>query len=57
MIRACLVSAALLWPIPAYAFPCWMVRQAVAQYGAAAVESRARGIPEKEIEKARRCLK
>ena len=59
MIRACLVTAALLWPIPAYAFPCWMVRQAVAQYGVAAVEAwaRARGIPEKEIEKARRCLR
>jgi hypothetical protein len=36
-----------------------MVRKAVAQYGSAAVESwaRARGIPEKEIEKGRRCLR
>jgi nickel-dependent lactate racemase len=35
-----------------------MVRQAVAQYGAAAVESwaKARGVPEKDIEKARRCF-
>jgi hypothetical protein len=59
MIRACLVAAALLWSIPAHAFPCWVVRQAVAQYGAAAVESwaKARGISEKEIEKARRCLR
>jgi hypothetical protein len=35
-----------------------MVRKAVAQYGEAAVESwaRSRGVPDKEIEKARRCL-
>jgi hypothetical protein len=59
MIRACLVATALLWSVPAHGFPCWMVREAVAQYGAAAVESwaRAKGIPEKEIEKARRCLR
>ncbi len=59
MIRACVVAAALLWSFPAHAFPCWMVRKAVAQYGEAAVESwaRAKGISEKEIEKARRCLK
>jgi hypothetical protein len=59
MIRASLVAAALQWSVPAHAFPCWVVRQAVAQYGAAAVESwaKARGISEKEIEKARRCLK
>ena len=58
MIRACLVAAALLWSVPGYAFPCWMVRNAVAQYGAAVVESwaRAKGISEKDIEKARRCL-
>jgi hypothetical protein len=36
-----------------------MVRQAVAQYGVAAVESwaRAKSISDKEIEQARRCLK
>jgi hypothetical protein len=36
-----------------------MVRKAVAQYGEAAVESwaRSKGVSEKEIEKARRCLK
>jgi hypothetical protein len=58
MIRACLVAAALLWSVPAHAFPCWMVRQAVAQYGAATVESwaKARGVSEKDIEKARRCF-
>jgi hypothetical protein len=59
MIRACLVAAALLWSFPADAFPCWMVRRAVAQYGASAVESwaRAKGISEKEIQRARQCLK
>jgi hypothetical protein len=38
---------------------CWVVKKAVAQYGVAAVEAWARshGISEKEIEKARRCLK
>jgi hypothetical protein len=59
MIRACVVVAALLWPVAARAFPCWAVRKAVGQYGEAAVESwaRAKGISDKEIEKARRCLK
>lgn len=59
MIRAYLVIAALLWSVHGHSFPCWMVRQAVAQYGAAAVETwaRVKGIPEKEIEKARRCLR
>jgi hypothetical protein len=59
MIRACLVAAALLWSFPADAFPCWMVRRAVAQYGASAVESwaRAKRISEKEIQRARQCLK
>jgi hypothetical protein len=44
---------------PAHAIPCWMVKKAVAQYGEAAVESwaRAKGISEKEIAKARLCLK
>jgi hypothetical protein len=59
MIRVCLVVAALLCSGPAHAVPCWMVRKAVVQYGEAAVESwaRSKGISEKEIEKARRCLK
>jgi hypothetical protein len=59
MIRICLIVAALLASYPAQAFPCWVVKKAVAQYGEAAVESwaRARGIPDKEIEKARRCLR
>jgi hypothetical protein len=59
MIRACLLVAALLFSVPAHAIPCWMVRKAVAQYGEAAVETwaRSKGISDKEIEKARRCLK
>jgi hypothetical protein len=59
MIRAVLVAAALLFSVPAHAIPCWMVRKAVAQYGEAAVETwaRSKGISDKEIEKARRCLK
>jgi hypothetical protein len=59
MIRACLVAAALLWTASAQAFPCWMVRRAVAQYSASAVESwaRAKGVSEREIQKARQCLK
>jgi hypothetical protein len=59
MIRACVVVAALLCSVPAHAVPCWVVRKAVVQYGEAAVESwaRSKGISEKDIEKARRCLK
>jgi hypothetical protein len=59
MIRVCLLVAALLFSVPAHAIPCWMVRKAVAQYGEAAVETwaRSKGISDKEIEKARRCLK
>jgi hypothetical protein len=38
---------------------CWAVKKAVAQYGVAAAEAWARshGFSDKEIEKARRCLK
>jgi hypothetical protein len=59
MIRACVLVAALLVSYPANAVPCWVVRKAVSQYGEAAVESwaRSKGVSEKEIEKARRCLK
>lgn len=58
MIR-CLVLAFLLWPVNAKAYPCWMIKQAVAQYGEAAVESwaRSKGMTEREIDKARKCLK
>jgi hypothetical protein len=39
--------------------PCWVIKRAVAQYGEAAVESwaRSKGVTEKQIEKARQCLK
>jgi hypothetical protein len=59
MTRLALVVAALLASNPAQAVPCWVVKKAVAQYGEAAVESwaRAKGISDREIEKARRCLK
>jgi hypothetical protein len=59
MIRACALVAAVLFSVPARAVPCWAVRKAVAQYGEAAVETwaRSRGVPDKEIEKARRCLR
>jgi len=58
MISIFVLTVALLQPATAKPFPCWMVRKAVAQYGEAAVESwaRAKGISEKEIEKAKRCL-
>jgi hypothetical protein len=59
MIRIFLIGAALLASCPAQAFPCWVVKKAVAQYGEAAVETwaRSKGISDKEIEKARRCLR
>ncbi len=59
MIRIVVVALALLVSFPAHAVSCWAVKKAVAQYGEAAVESwaRSRGISEKEIEKARRCLR
>jgi hypothetical protein len=59
MIRIFLIVAALLASCPAQAIPCWVVKKAVAQYGETVVESwaRAKGISDKEIEKARRCLR
>jgi hypothetical protein len=59
MIRVVVMVVALLASCPARAIPCWAVRRAVAQYGEAAVEAwaRAKGISDKEIEKARRCLR
>jgi hypothetical protein len=59
MIRVVVSVVALLASCPAHAIPCWAVRKAVAQYGEAAVEAwaRAKGISDKEIEKARRCLR
>jgi hypothetical protein len=54
-----LMAALLLWSIPAQAYPCWVIRRAVAQHGEVAVEfwARVNGVTEKEIEKARRCLR
>jgi len=59
MIRACVALVVIAVSAPAYAVPCWVVKKAVAQYGETAVESwaRAKGISNKEIEKARRCFK
>jgi hypothetical protein len=59
MIRTFLTVAALLVSYSAQAVPCWVVKKAVAQYGEAAVESwaRSKGISDKEIEQARRCLR
>jgi hypothetical protein len=59
MIRIVVLVAVLLLSFPEYAIPCWVVKRAVAQYGEAAVESwaRSKGISDREIEKARRCLR
>jgi len=59
MIRSIVVVATLVFSFPVHAIPCWVVKKAVAQYGEAAVESwaRAKGVSDKEIERARRCLK
>jgi hypothetical protein len=59
MIRSIVVVATLVFSFPAHAIPCWVVKKAVAQYGEAAVESwaRAKGVSDREIERARRCLK
>jgi hypothetical protein len=59
MIRACFVVVAILVLFPSHAIPCWMVRKAVAQYGEGAAEAwaRSKGFSNKEIEKARLCLK
>jgi hypothetical protein len=53
------VAALLLVSYPAQAVPCWVVKKMVAQYGEATAESwaRSKGMSDKEIEKARRCLK
>jgi hypothetical protein len=59
MIHISLLVVVLLDLSPAQAVPCWAVKRAVAQYGEAAVESwaRSKGISDKEIEKARRCVR
>jgi hypothetical protein len=59
MIRIFLTVAVLLVSNPAQAVPCWIVKKTVAQYGEAAVEAwaRSKSISDKDIEKARRCLR
>jgi hypothetical protein len=59
MIHISLLVVALLDLSPAQAVPCWAVKRTVARYGEVAVESwaRSKGIADKEIEKARRCLR
>jgi hypothetical protein len=59
MIFAFIVLAGLQMSPSPHSAPCWAVKKAVSQYGATAVESwaRANGISNKEIEKAKRCLK
>jgi len=59
MIHVPLLIVALLALSLPQAVPCWAVKRAVAQYGEAAVETwaRAKGISDKEIERARRCLR
>jgi len=59
MIIATIVLAGLQIFPPSHAIPCWAVKKAVAQYGVAAVESwaRVKGISDKEIEQAKRCLR
>lgn len=54
-----LLVTVLLGPLPAHAIPCWMLKQAVAQYGAAAVEAwaRANDVSDKAIQKVKRCFR
>ena len=54
-----ILLAGLLVSSPVDEISCRIVKRAVAQYGEAAAEAwaRARGFSEKEIERARRCLK
>lgn len=59
MIHVSLLVVALLVSSLEQAVPCWAVKRAVAHYGELAVESwaRAKGISEREIQKAKQCLK
>jgi len=59
MIAVIIMLAGIQIVPPPRAVPCWAVRKAAAQYGMAAVESwaRAKGISDKEIEQAKRCLR
>jgi hypothetical protein len=60
MIKICIMLVASLISSPTQEAPsCRLVKTAVATYGEAAVEAwaRSKGVSEKEIEKARRCLR
>jgi hypothetical protein len=54
-----LLLAGLLASSPADTIPCRVVKRAVAEYGEAAAEAwaRAKGFSDKDIERARHCLK
>jgi hypothetical protein len=59
MIHLILLLAGLGASSPADTISCRVVKRAVAQYGEAAAEAwaRARGFSDKDIERAKRCLK
>jgi hypothetical protein len=59
MIHLTLLLAGLLASSPADTISCRVVRHAVAQYGEAAAEAwaRAKGFSDKDIERAKHCLK
>ena len=59
MIHLTLLLAGLLASSPADTISCRVVRRAVAQYGEAAAEAwaRAKGFSDKDIERAKHCLK
>jgi hypothetical protein len=59
MIFFILLLAGLLASSPADTISCRVVKRAVAQYGEAAAEAwaRAKGFSDKDIERAKRCLK
>jgi hypothetical protein len=60
MIKICIMLVASLISPPTWEAPsCRLVKTAVGIYGEAAVEAwaRSKGVSEKEIEKARRCLR
>jgi hypothetical protein len=59
MIHLVLLLAGLLAAPPIDTISCHIVKRAVAQYGEAAAEAwaRAKGFSDKDIERAKRCLK
>jgi hypothetical protein len=59
MIHLVLLLAGILASSPADTISCRVVKRAVAQYGEAAAEAgaRAKGFSDRDIERAKRCLK